>query len=39
MKIRYYFMSMALMAVASVSFTACDDDDPVDEPVYVIGGD
>ena len=39
MKIRYYFMSMALMAVASVSFTACVDDDPVDEPVYVIGGD
>lgn len=27
------------MASACVSFTACDDDDPVDEPVYVIGGD
>lgn len=39
MKLQYYFMSMALMATACVSFTACDDDDPVDEPVYVIGGD
>lgn len=39
MKLHYYLMSMALMATASVSFTACDDDDPVDEPVYVIGSD
>jgi len=39
MKIRYYLMSAAIMAVASVSFTACDDDDVTDEPVYVIGGD
>lgn len=38
MKLQYYFMSMALMATACVSFTACDDDDPVDEPVYVIPG-
>ena len=32
-------MSMALMATASVSFTACDDDDPEYEPVTVIGSD
>ncbi|MCM1347822.1 MAG: hypothetical protein NC338_00295 [Firmicutes bacterium] len=38
MKLKYYFLSMALMATACVSFTACDDDDPVDEPVYVIPG-
>lgn len=38
MKLHYYLMSMALMASASVSFTACDDDDVTDEPVYVIDG-
>lgn len=32
-------MSMALMATASVSFTACNDDDPEYEPVTVIGSD
>lgn len=39
MKLHYYLMSMALMAGASVAFTACDDDDVVDEPVYVISPD
>ena len=39
MKLHYYLMSMALAATASVSFTACDDDDPVYEPVTVIGTD
>lgn len=29
-------MSMALMATASVSLTACHDDDPVDEPITII---
>ncbi len=31
-------MSAALMTAASVSFTACNDDDN-DEPVFVVGGD
>lgn len=38
MKIHYYLMSMALAATALVGFTACDDDDPEYEPVYVVGG-
>lgn len=37
MKIRYYLMSMAFLATASVSFTACDDDDdPVYEPITIV---
>lgn len=36
MKLHYYLMSMALMATASVGFTACDDDDDNGEPVSVI---
>lgn len=37
MKLHYYLMGLALTAMATVSLTACHDDDDNDDPVYVIG--
>ena len=39
MKLHYYILTSALMAMSSVGFTACDDDDTTFEPVNVVSPD